>query len=228
MQGNCMHDSLNTCMKMGGKLYAMSYGSGSHSAWQPPSHFSHWTPSRWWDPQADPAPSLATSELHCKAFRTQENKGGSILCLRDLFMQLFPLQQTWVETHTVRLTKRENQLLPCLSLWIFMQSQAVPSPAQGVSRSSVSHFWVSDLQPYPYWHILRCSRHAYCDFIVSLPTTQFLVLHLFLVVLKMCCRRHMYIFMKELSGYVQVPTNTTINWQLDQGPHNTSDLLLRK
>lgn len=38
----------------------------------------------------------------------------------------------------------------------------------------------------------------------------------------------MYIFIKELSGYMQVPTNITINWQLDQDPHNSSYLVLWK
>ena len=40
-KGNCVHDSLNTCMKMGEKLYAMSYGLGSDSARHPPSYPSH-------------------------------------------------------------------------------------------------------------------------------------------------------------------------------------------
>lgn len=63
---------------------------------------------------------------------------------------------------------------------------------------------------------------------VSLHITWFIVEHLFSVVLKMYCGRHMCIFIKELSGYRQVPTNITINWQLDQGPHNSSYLLLPK
>lgn len=182
-QYNCIHDSWNAFIKMGEKIthYVLWFK-------QSPSHSSHQAPSAWWHPQADPAPSLAPLSCTVKPSIPRKIKGDLyyacmiysccyFLCSRHRWK---PIQLDW--------WRGKNKLLPHPSLWIFMWSQVVLSPAQSASRSSVSPFWVSDFQPYLNWHILRCSRHrssrSYCDFAVSLPIIWFIALHLFIVVLK--------------------------------------------
>lgn len=154
--------------KWGKKLYSIFYSSGSLLLTLPIELLQHGETLRltqlpaWLHLSCPVKPSIPRKMKGDLYYACMMYSCCCILCSRHGWK---PIQFDW--------WRAENHPLPHSLLWIFMQSQAVLSPAQGVSISSVSPFWVSDLQPYLYFEVYKnASSRSYYDFVVRLPITS--------------------------------------------------------